>query len=67
MPRRSEISLDDAIRPLGRVDETGVSVVDRSDDTLAGWIPQRDILDLDRRRVAPGSGLRAWDHGVPAG
>lgn len=42
--------LDDAIQALGRADEDGLPVVDRSDKTI-GWIAQRDILALYRDRL----------------
>ena len=43
--------LDDAIQALGRADEDGLPVVDRSDKTIVGWIAQRDILALYRDRL----------------
>ena len=43
--------LDDAIQALGHADEDGLPVVDRSDNTLVGWIAQRDILATYRDRL----------------
>jgi CIC family chloride channel protein len=43
--------LDDAIQALGHADEDGLPVLDRSNNTIVGWIAQRDILAAYRDRL----------------
>ena len=43
--------LDEAIQALGRADENGLPVIDRSDNSIVGWITQGDILTLYRHRL----------------
>jgi chloride channel protein, CIC family len=46
-----EDPLDDAIGALGHASQGGLPVVDRSDQTIVGWISERDILAIYRQRL----------------
>jgi chloride channel protein, CIC family len=43
--------LDIAIQTLGHASQDGLPVLDRSDQTVVGWISERDILAIYRQRL----------------
>ena len=46
-----EDPVDDAIGALGHASQDGLPVLDGSDQTIVGWIAERDILALYRQRL----------------
>jgi chloride channel protein, CIC family len=46
-----EDPLDTAIQALGHASQDGLPVLDRSDQTVVGWISERDILAIYRQRL----------------
>ncbi|MGB0096201.1 MAG: CBS domain-containing protein [Solirubrobacteraceae bacterium] len=47
----AEDPVDDAIQALGHASQDGLPVLDRSDQTIVGWIAERDILAIYRQRL----------------